>query len=229
MIQRYLYILLVLFLFSPLVGAEISREELERWFESDEFVPPRDTAADVNEGQLVFIKPRPGQGIHHHHNALKISDSSLINGWIRIHQCHENIDKVPAIQIVFNKDRVKDLKLISKRNIESAWIEGASVQMTNVSANAQICIEASTQALLINKDGSYTLRNGPFMRRFLDGYYPMRVSMHIDFSNTPLQWVSASPAEQAGFVVSKKQQQLDLDAWFEGRLITEFRFTKKSL
>lgn len=140
---------------------EISEEELERWFNSDKFEPPRYND-NVNEGELVFIaSSREQDKLHHHHNNMTIFPHSLQDGWVMMEQCHTNIDKVTAAQIVFSKDRVRDIKVTQFRNMEKAWVEGASVQMANIKAEARLCMQAWTRALFINDDGSYSLRNGP--------------------------------------------------------------------
>jgi hypothetical protein len=92
-----------------------------------------------------------------------------------------------------------------------------------------LCISAWTRALFDNEDGTYTLYNGPFMRKFLDGYYPMRVSMDVDFADTGLELLYVSPQEQEGFQISEAGSKVSFDAWFEGRLKTEFHFSAEPL
>lgn len=215
----------------PLLPAasEFTEEELERWFNSDSFEPPRATR-DVNEGELVFLtQPDKKESLHHHHNAMTIFPRSLVDGWVRMEQCHSNIDRVPAAQIVFNRDRVRDIKVIRYRNMEKAWVEGPSVQMANIRADAELCMQAWTRALFINDDGTYSLRNGPFMRRFLDGYFPLRVSMVIDYAGTGLKPTVVSPAQQSGFDIWRKKDRIGFDAVFEGQLRTEFSFEVETL
>jgi len=113
--------------------------------------------------------------------------------------------------------------------MERAWVEGPSVQMANITANARLCIQAWTRALFINDDGSYSLKNGPFMRRFLDGYFPLRVSMDIRYSGTGLKPTHVLPAEQKGFEVWRKKDRIGFDAVFEGKLRTEFGFEIETL
>jgi len=211
----------------PALANDVSPEELERWFNSDSMDPPRYT--QVNDGHLQFLARAPKENLHHHHNALTIFPSSLQDGWIGIQQCHTNLDRVPAAQVLFNKDRVRDIRIVSYENMEKAWVEDASVQMTNITANARLCIQASSRALIRNVDGSFSLRNGPFMRRFLDGYYPIRVSLDLDFATTDLQLVNITPAPQTGFAVRQGDGSVHVDALFEGKLQTEFRFRIKKL
>jgi hypothetical protein len=211
------------------LASEPSLEELERWLESDDMMPPSVSTADVNEGELVFLAQHPAKQVHHHQNYLIINADSLRDGWVRLNQCHDHLDRVPRAQIMYNKDRIRDLQIVTSDNIEQSWVEGNSVQLTNIHENARLCVRAWTRALRANGDGSYSLRNGPFMRRFLDGYYPMRVSMQIDYANSGLHLVSMTPQRQQGFEVKDKEGHLAFDAWFEGRLKTEFLFRQDTL
>lgn len=203
--------------------------ELERWLESDDLLPPSVSTDEVNEGDLVFLNQPPEKQVHHHQNHLTIDAASLSNGWVRLKQCHEHLDRVPRAQITYNRDRIRDLQIITSGNIEQSWVEDHTVQLRNVRKNARLCVAAWTRALKDNGDGSYSLRNGPFMRRFLDGYYPMRVSMQIDYASSGLRLIAMQPEQQQGFDVNDKDGSVTFDAWFEGRLRTEFLFRGQTL
>lgn len=219
----------LLILSAPLVAGEITEEELERWFNSDEFAPPRESAIDVNEGELVFLEYIPNERVHHHFNSLTIQPQSLKDGWVSLEQCHENIDRVASAQIVFNHEKIRDIHITSSRNVEKVWVEDSSVQLSNISDNARVCIRAQSRALARQGDGTYTVRSGPFMRRFLDGYYPMRVSMDVNYQGTGLELLDIMPHAQTGFRVMQDQQRLFFDALFEGRLNTELIFHRTPL
>ena len=208
---------------------EPSMGELERWLESDELMPPSASTDQVNEGALVFLTQRPARQVHHHQNHLVIDADSVLNGWVRLNQCHYHLDRVPRAQIMYNRDRIRDLQITTSGNIEQSWVEDNTVQLRNVQENARLCVQAWTRALRSNGDVSYSLKNGPFMRRFLDGYYPMRVSMQIDYAASGLQLIAIKPARQQGFVVTEENGSLAFDAWFEGRLKTEFLFRSHTL
>lgn len=218
--------LILLFVSLPImtIAKDLDRAELERWFESDELLPRVISTENVNEGNLQFLHSLPVQTVHHHQNKLMIDAESVSSGWVQLSQCHENLDKVPRAQILYSKDRIKELKVVSSKNIDKSWIENNSVQLRNIHSDARLCVAARTHALKMNKDGIYVLRNGPFMRRFLDGYYPMWVSLEIDFSQSDLQLIAIKPMEQDGFKVKSQQGSISVDAWFEGKLNTEFRF-----
>ena len=211
------------------LATEPSMAELERWLESDELLPPSVNTDNVNEGALVFLNQRPVKQVHHHQNHLIIDADSLLNGWVRLRQCHEHLDRVPRAQIMYNRERIRDLQITTSGNIEQSWVEDNTVQLRNVQENARLCVQAWTRALKANGDGSYSLRNGPFMRRFLDGYYPMRVSMQIDYAASGLRLIAMKPERQQGFDVTEQDGRLAFDAWFEGRLKTEFLFRSHTL
>jgi len=217
--------LLLALTFSPFIAANsLTEEEMERWLNSDDLDPPNYQKVDVNEGDLFFLTTKPSKPVHHHHNMFTLYKTSLKNGWIKLQQCHSNMDRVPRVQVVFNKERIRDIKVIKSDAIEKAWVENNTVQLENVKDNARLCIEAWSKALFKNRDGSYRLTNGPFMRKFLDGYFPIHVTIDVDFSATSLQLVSVEPAAQRGFKVKQTAKTVSLDAWFEGRLKTKLTF-----
>jgi len=211
---------------SPLPAGEPGAAELERWLESDELLPPSASTADVNEGELVFLVKPPRRAVHYHQNRLVISAASLRDGWVRLAQCHSNLDRVPLAQILYNRDRVRGLVITVSEHIGRSRVEGHTVQLEDIGPRARLCVSAWTRALQRRDDGSYLLRNGPFMRRFLDGYYPMRVSLQVDYAASGLRLVDMRPARQPGFEVRDGDGRLSFDAWFEGRLQTEFVFRR---
>lgn len=183
-------------------------------------------ARAVNEGELEFLSEPPAKQVHHHQNHLVIRGPSLEDGWVVLEQCHDNLDAVPDLEVVFSPDRIRNLKVVTARNIGRAWVEGPSVQLKDVRHDARLCVSAESRALRAEGDGAYVLKNGPFMRRFLDGYYPMRVVLQVDYPCGMLDLVAASPAEQPGFRVEEGDCGVAYDTWFEGRLVTELVFKR---
>ena len=184
--------------------------------------------AAVNDGELEFISAADAIGAHAHRNHIRITDDSLEQGWVGLEQCHENIDAVPAAQILFRNGGVRKLEIASSSNIGKAWVEGHTVQLEDIAKHATLCIRAESQALQLLGQGHYRLRNGPYMRRFLDGYYPMRVALSIDYPADRIKLVSQSPTNQPGFDVHQREQSVDVDATFEGRLVTCFDFCDRA-
>ena len=198
----------------------LTPEQQEEWLFDD----TDSLIAEVNEGSLVFLDKPPARVVHHHANHVVINQESIDDGWVQLSQCHTNLDKVSRAQIVFRPDRVRKLKVSSVNNIDGAWVEGATVQLQGISDNARLCIDAETRVFVYNGDGTFSLRSGPYMRRFLDGFYPMRVSMQVTLATDKLRFADISPAVQKGFAVEHKNGTINYDAWFEGRLKTELRF-----
>lgn len=185
-----------------------------------------ESAADVNEGSLNFLQPPPTRPVHHHQNTFRIDAESLDTGWVHLSQCHDNLDAVPRAQITFREGFARDLKVDSYNNIESAWIEGASVQLVNVEPGARICLSVQTRALRSTGSGYFNLYSGPYMRKFLDGYYPMRVTLNIEYPTQLLKLIDISPPEQPGFKHQESPGSIQLDAIFEGVLLTLIQFEK---
>lgn len=125
-----------------------------------------ESAADVNEGSLLFLATPPGNPIHHHQNRFRIDEDSLRSGWVSLSQCHDHLDAVPRAQITFREGLVRDLRVDSFSEIEEAWIEGAAVQLRNVKSGARLCLSAQTRALRHAGNGYYNLYSGPYMRKF---------------------------------------------------------------
>jgi hypothetical protein len=205
----------------PLHAAEPTAEELERWFEDDNRAQPYDF--DVNSGELEFLAVAPDKRIPHSRNGLTLNAGSLDDGWVEQAQCHENLDPVPLAEVVYSYREMRDLRVVSAEGIGRAWVEGQSVQMENIERGAVLCVAAAAR-LLRREGGDYVLRNGPFQRRFLDGYFPLRVTLTLDYPAQRLDVASIDPPPQPGFAVEQSPGRIVLEALFEGRLYTEVRF-----
>lgn len=188
--------------------------------------PDFESAADVNEGVLHFLATPPAKAVHHHHNRIRIDPDSLRTGWVSLAQCHDHLDPVAAAQITFRDGFVRDLKVDSFSGIEQAWVEGASVQLKNVAPGARLCLSAHTRALRDTGGGYYILFSGPYLRKFLDGYYPMRVTLEIRYPVRSLSLVDVSPPAQPGLSLVVQPGTIRIDALFEGELQTHIQFEK---
>lgn len=181
----------------------------------------------VNEGRLRFLEHPPQRPVHHHSNRIRITRSSLADGWVALDQCHDHLDAVPALQIVYHPERIRAIRILSSEGIGGNRIQDHSVQLQDVGAGARLCLEAESRALRQLPDGGLVLQNGPYMRRFLDGYYPMRVSLEIRYPADLLRLEGREPGGQAGFRLRERPGLIEVDSWFEGRLITRFTFCRK--
>ena len=184
--------------------------------------------ADVNGGDLKFLSEAPASPIHHHQNQITLTPESLLSGWARLEQCHHHLDPVPDMQIVYGRDRIRNLNIVRSENIGRAWVHENSVQMEQVARNALICITAESRALTAEGDNLYTLSNGPYMRRFLDGYYPMRVSIKVRMEAPDLRFSDINPKPQPGFSFIQQDNEIIYEALFEGELRTRIDFSTTS-
>jgi hypothetical protein len=144
-----------------------------------------------------------------------------------LHQCHHHIDAVSEAQIVYHKGRARELSIESSKNIDRAWVEGHTVQLRDIHPDAWLCLRVSSKALRVNGDGTYTLNHGPFMRRFLDGYYPLHVTIEIELPSDCLHFQGITPRQQEGFQVQQEPNRIFIDTWFEGRLQTAITLAKQ--
>jgi hypothetical protein len=186
-----------------------------------------ESADAVNEGPLRFLETPPAKPVHHHQNRIRIEPASLVSGWVALSQCHDHLDAVPRTQITFREGFVRDLKIDVSSGIEKAWTEGASVQLKNVAPGARLCLSAQTRALRSTGHGVFSLVNGPYMRKFLDGYYPMRVTLEVEYPQQTLRLSSVSPPPQPGLTVVERPGSIRLDGLFEGELRTSIEFRQR--
>ncbi len=198
----------------------------EDWSRIDEQMVLEQRALEVNEGELELLDKPPAAAAHYHHNRMMITEQSLKDGWVTMYQCHSDLDKVHASQIVYDADHIRDIEIQSAVNMGSARVEGNTVQMTDIEADSEICISADKRALSYS-DGNYYLRLGPFMRRFLDGYYPMHVRVEVCYPDN-IELVKTKPVKAINHWNPAKQRfHADIDVWVVGKLDIEFVFKSK--
>lgn len=210
--------LMGLILFPPLLWADAAEDELDRM---ERLLKQ---AQQVNEGAFRVVAP-PDRPMHEHHNRIVLDARSLKSGVVRMEQCHVNLDAVPATAIVYTPGNFRSVRIVNRAGIGRAWVDGHSVELRDVRKGAKICLLAESRALEIHGDGRYTLRSGPFMRKFLDGYYPMRVTHEILYPAHVLTLIGQSPEAAQGFTVDNSEGKLCYDLWFEGRLNVALDFT----
>lgn len=199
------------------VQAESEMQDQEAWLEADE----SDTA-EVNDGQLEFLTVLPpGRPVHEHINRLSLLPGSLEDGWVRLAQCHRHLDPVPDAEIVFRPEHVRKLNLRSSRNIGSARVDQYTVQLNDIGRNAELCLDAELKLITRSGRHAFVLRSGPYMRRFLDGYYPMRVQLQLALNDVARLGEQIHPPTQTGFSVVEHADAIHIDTIFSGRLLIE--------
>ena len=205
---------------SARADAPMTREELERWFQDDS----EQRALAVNEGELVFLPQIPPGRVPHSHNTLTLNRASIDTGWVALAQCYDGLDPVAEAQVVYRYKQMRGLRVTDAAAIGRAWVEGESVQLQDVGHDARLCIAAEVRVFYQNPDGSFSLVNGPYHRKFLDGYYPLHVTLAVHYPRDRLVYADMRPPPQAGLRVQQDDAGLTVEAWFEGELNTEIRF-----
>lgn len=196
--------------------AESSEDD---WWQSR----PEEQAQRVSSGELEFLATPPEEPAHHHQNQITIGPDSLVDGWVALKQCHADLDAVSRSEILFREDRIRNLNITVAEGIARAEVQGPSVQLWNVERGARLCLTAESRALNLHGD-DYVLRNGPYMRRFLDGYYPMHLTLSVRWPTGLMRLGSVAPAPQPGLTVKSAPGRVEVDTWFSGRLTTELGF-----
>ena len=200
----------------------LTEQEIEDWFNDDS----EKDVAGVNEGILEFISPLTDKNILSTEGVMTISDDSLKTGMVSLRQCYRNLDPVNEMDVVYSYKNMKGLQVVSFDNIEDVRVVGNSIQLQGVAKSAFVCITAEAQLLKTTAEGAYRLSYGPYYRRFLDGYYPYRVTMTVDYPQKSLSFAAISPPSRPLFELLKEPGKLFMDAWFEGVLRVDITFSE---
>jgi len=218
--KRWIILILALFSFDLYADDGMTPEELEKWFNDDRYF----STEHVNEGELEFLSEPPQKPVLHSFNTLTVSQESIQSGWVLLEQCYKHLVPVPDAEVVYQYKAIRDLKITSKRNIENVLVKGQSVQLRNIRQNAELCVRARVRIFYKNPNGTFSLLNGPFHRKFLDGYYPYHVTLKIHYPSHLVTLIQTRPAAQLGFDVTESEDLILIDSYFEGVLNTEIIF-----
>lgn len=183
----------------------------------------------MSSGDLRFVKADKIDTRFDYHmtNEIRFLTKSLTDGWLSLNQCHYNLDAVKTLEIVYAADKTRNLRIVSQKHIGSAEVQGNRVQLNDIQGSAQICISAETRGLEAIGNQQWQLKRGPFMRRYLDGYYPMQVSLAVDWSQHPLQLIEMQPTAQQGVVTQQNDRQFNAIYQFEGKLNPQLTFKQQ--
>jgi hypothetical protein len=182
---------------------------------------------DINDGELEFLTEQPQAPYPRQVSHSTVTVESLRTGWVRNHQCFHNLDSADAMQVVYRPGRVRNLEVVSFERIGKAWVEENSVQLEDVLRDSILCVKSENAALYIDNDDSFYFGAGPFMRRFLDGYFPMEVNMTLDYPDKEVAFDYVKPPATEGGRVVLTPGRLTYHALFEGRLQVLVRFVKR--
>jgi hypothetical protein len=178
---------------------------------------------DIAGRELRFLPGPPTGSVPYHTKHITLRQASLRTGWVTHEQCHYHLDQVAALEVVFKPGHVRHLAITRADHIGKAWIENASVQLQQVGDDAVLCLSSDSHALR-RDDGAdtYTLTTGPYMRRFLDGYFPLRVTLTVDY---PAAWrLEDIQPPELRLHTTTAAGHLQIDALFEGELSIDVHF-----
>ena len=220
--MRYTLLTLLLSVVSLNAVAELTPEQLESWFNNDSMDMPEEAA--VRDEKLRFILKTNKQNIPVTNKTYRISTDSLETGWVVIEQCYHNLDPVPQLEVVYEYQYMRNLKVTQRSQVGKLWIEGQSVQMENLSKGASVCTSAEVKILRHTDNGKYLLLAGPFKRKFLDGYYPMHVKVTMHYPIETLVLDEMFPEAAPGFKVTQAAGLIQIDTRFTGKLYLAMSF-----
>lgn len=205
--------------------AEFSPLQRAQWFDASGLFDSQ-AAQAVNSGELKFVEANKIDTRFDYHmtNRIDFLPNSLTDGWLSLQQCHYNLDAVKALEIVYAEDKTRKLAIVSQKHIGQAKVEGSSLQLTNIQGSAQICVSTETRGLERINAQQWQLKRGPFMRRYLDGYYPMQVSLEVDWQQQPIQLASNQPTAQTGVQTQQTNNYFKAIYQFEGKLRPQLIF-----
>lgn len=201
-------------------------DPVDSWFDDFTEDPP---VPQVGKGELVFLAKAPQSKALHSINDITITENSLETGWVQVDQCYRGLDAVPQTEIIYRYGEMRNLHIRNSTNIGHAIARDQSVELTNVTEDASLCIQADARILQRMDDGRYDLRNGPFHRRFLDGYFPLHVVFTVHYPAALLALTGSIPETQPGFTVEPEMGKVAIDTWFVGTLVIEVQFLAEEL
>lgn len=219
--SRWLAVSLI-FLSPLLPAAEPSEEELERWFESDE--PDAPYQSYRGGEQLEFIQPLREKPTPFSQTRLRLTVQSMQTGWVEVSQCHDHLDPVADAEVVYSFEQMRGLHITGQQGIAEARVSGDSVQLRDISRGASLCVALQARILRQSGSGGYRMRYGPFMRKFLDSYFPMHVALEVVYPAQRLSLVRVTPSPAGGYEHSDASGRYSIDAWFRGKLVFELYF-----
>jgi hypothetical protein len=77
---------------------------------------------------------------------------------------------------VFNPGRTRSLEVLSFHNMDTAFVGTDTIRLRGIREASKVCARLETRALYSIGMRIFELRNGPFMRRFPHGYFPLQMS-----------------------------------------------------
>ena len=212
----------ILLLISVMLAATETPSD-EGWLDDDS----ESRALQVNEGQLKFIAPIHDKSILHSDTHLWITAESMQTGWVEMHQCYRHLDVVGRTDVVYAYSEMSNLRVTKAEQIAQIRVKPHWVELEDVEKGAELCVQAKVRILKRLSDKAYGMHNGPYHRKFFDGYFPYHVSLTVHYPDSEIQFKRIEPEPQDGFYVTEKTGVLSIDSWFEGELRIGLEFSEE--
>ena len=145
--------------------------------------------------------------------------------WVAITQCHRGMEPFPRVEVVYRYERMRELRVTSSEKIDGTRVVGNSVQLDGVERNATLCVELEAAILHSDGDGGYRLHQGPYHRRFLDGWFPLRLTLEI--RGGALRITAMEPPPEPGLSLTQSEEGAVIEALFAGELELDFRLVNR--
>lgn len=157
--------------------------------------------------------------VHQQQMSLRMSQQSLQSGWVEMEQCHREMAPTGRSAVQFRAGKVRDLELLRHEQIGRAWVnrEGTAIELEGIERSNVLCLRGELQILQPQGEG-YRLQSGPYFLRFLDGYFPLQLTLRIESDAAGLRLQQLLP-EQIPYQL--EQGEFTLDLLFEGELLLE--------
>ena len=175
----------------------------------------------IHDEPLQLFAEAPAGSIPHITTHLTLDPETP---WITIAQCHQGLDAFPRVEVVYRYERMRGLRVTDDEKIAKAWVEGQSVQLEGVEQGATLCVELEAAILRPDGDGGYHLHQGPYHRRFLDGWFPLRLTLEIHGGG--LRVITMEPTPQPGLSLTYGHDGTTVEALFAGKLELDFQLSR---
>lgn len=178
----------------------------------------------IYEEPLKLFSQPPADPPPHVTTTLTVTPRSRTDGWVGITQCHRGLDPFPRVEVVYRYERMRGVRVTTSEGIARAWVEGSSVQLEGVERGATLCVELQASILRPDGAGGFHLHQGPYHRRFLDGWFPLRLTLKIRGGG--LRVNSMEPPPQPGLNLHHSARGSTVEALFAGRLELDFHLVE---
>lgn len=171
----------------------------------------------AKEGELRFLVENPDPKGYWYSSRVALTEESLRTGEVSLETCHRQLDPIRKVVIAFNPQRLIGLSITSHQGIEAIESEAHRVTLSNVQRGAHICISLTSRALDQVSPSQWQLQAGPLMRRYFDGYLPMKADLKVSWPRNLLRLEATSPAVQPGVAIFASESGAEMLAVFAGR------------